>query len=224
MIFWTTWCLSADWVVVSRVVPVSSFKGESKLFRSRLHQRTSNSDGTAYIELTFVLPLIFIMIVGLVDVGRALINYLNLTQIAYEGARFAGALSGLESTGSLTVVDLHQGARDATAPVHWDVQTRIDQMLTQIYQLNFRPGSVHIRTGFDPKDPTNPSPQLDKNVVRITIDGEYESLFNFVNWWQQLFPVSVSISGPYLPTLSSGPPSNACGICGDCSVIPDFCT
>ena len=62
-----------------------------------LTQRRAGERGQAIAEFAIVIPMLFIMIVGLIDVGRMV--YINnaLAQGAREGARF-GAVQGRSST------------------------------------------------------------------------------------------------------------------------------
>ena len=53
--------------------------------RSRIHQQ----DGTAMIEMAMVLPLLLIILLGILDFGRALNYWNDVNQMAADGARFA---------------------------------------------------------------------------------------------------------------------------------------
>jgi Flp pilus assembly protein TadG len=65
--------------------------------RSRIHKQ----DGTAMIEMAMVLPLLLIILLGILDFGRALNYWNDVNQMAADGARFAavnrnpGEASGL---------------------------------------------------------------------------------------------------------------------------------
>lgn len=55
--------------------------------------RAKSEKGVALIELAIVLPLFLLIVVGVYEVGRALNQYLVLTQIAYEGVRAGSQLT-----------------------------------------------------------------------------------------------------------------------------------
>jgi Flp pilus assembly protein TadG len=56
---------------------------------SRLLSRVRSERGTAIVEFALIAPLLFLLIFGIVDFGRALDYYNQLTQLAGQGARAA---------------------------------------------------------------------------------------------------------------------------------------
>src|SRR5689334_4871566 len=61
-----------------------------------------NEKGATMLECAIVLPFLAFMIVATYDLGGALNQYLSLTRVVYEGARYAATLPGLE-VGEYTV-------------------------------------------------------------------------------------------------------------------------
>ena len=57
--------------------------------RGPLHALRCNQRGTALVEFALIAPLLFLLIFGIVDFGRALDYYNQLTQLAGQGARAA---------------------------------------------------------------------------------------------------------------------------------------
>jgi Flp pilus assembly protein TadG len=51
--------------------------------------RVGNERGTAVVEFALIAPLLFLLIFGIIDFGRALDYYNQLTQLAGQGARAA---------------------------------------------------------------------------------------------------------------------------------------
>lgn len=51
------------------------------------------SDGAAAVELALVMPVLLMVVLGIVDFGRALFTLNNLTSAVREGARFAAVQS-----------------------------------------------------------------------------------------------------------------------------------
>jgi Flp pilus assembly pilin Flp len=48
-----------------------------------------NERGTAVVEFALVMPILFLLMLGIIDFGRALVYYNQLTQLASQGARAA---------------------------------------------------------------------------------------------------------------------------------------
>ena len=57
--------------------------------RGRLRAFTRNERGTALVEFALIAPLLFLLLFGIVDFGRALDYYNQVTQLAGQGARAA---------------------------------------------------------------------------------------------------------------------------------------
>jgi Flp pilus assembly protein TadG len=57
--------------------------------RGPLHALRCNQRGTALVEFALIAPLLFLLIFGIVDFGRALDYYNQLTQLSGQGARAA---------------------------------------------------------------------------------------------------------------------------------------
>ncbi len=49
------------------------------------------------LELAIVLPVLLFLVMSIVETGRALNQYLELSHIVYEGARYGASLAGIES-------------------------------------------------------------------------------------------------------------------------------
>ena len=55
-----------------------------------------NEHGQSMLELAIVLPVLLFLVMSIVETGRALNQYLELTHIVYEGARYAASLAGID--------------------------------------------------------------------------------------------------------------------------------
>jgi hypothetical protein len=64
-------------------------QGSLGVERSIVRQLATNDRGTVMIEFAFVLPLLLTLVLGIMSFGRALNYWINATQLASEGARFA---------------------------------------------------------------------------------------------------------------------------------------
>ena len=57
---------------------------------SHLNQRaTRNEAGAALVEFVLVLPLLLLLLLGMLDLGKAFNYWIDETHLAHEGARFA---------------------------------------------------------------------------------------------------------------------------------------
>jgi Flp pilus assembly protein TadG len=59
----------------------------------RLSKFTKSEHGAALVEFALVAPILFLLVFGIVDFGRALFTLNNLTSAVREGARFAAVQS-----------------------------------------------------------------------------------------------------------------------------------
>ena len=69
------------------------------MFNKALNRQT----GIATVEFAIVLPLLLVLLLGVTEIGRAMIRYNALTKAAQEGARYAAAYALLGSTGVVDV-------------------------------------------------------------------------------------------------------------------------
>lgn len=60
-------------------------------------------DGVAAVELTIALPVLLLLIVGVTELGRALVRYNALTKTVHDGARYAAAYALLGTTGMVNI-------------------------------------------------------------------------------------------------------------------------
>lgn len=175
------------------------------LFVSRydICERQRADQGVALVECAIITPLIFLLIIGVYDIGRVLVNYLDLTQIAYEGVRIGGTLVDLEPSGvspggpvdypDLTDVNI---SLCPLTPNQCFIHQRIKAMFS-IYQIDVPAGGdlhdIHIFTGFDPPlDPANVGPA--ESLVRVRISARFESYFlPFFD-----LPLGIQLTGPYM--------------------------
>jgi Flp pilus assembly protein TadG len=55
------------------------------------------------VEFTIVLPVLLVLLLGVTEIGRAMLRYSALTKAVHEGARYAAAYALLGSTGVVNV-------------------------------------------------------------------------------------------------------------------------
>lgn len=85
-------------------------KGKLTMNRRRSRSRSAQDRGTAAVEFALVLPLLLLVVLGIIDFGRALNAQITLTQAAREGARLA-------ALGQPNVVGQTQAAATGLSPV-----------------------------------------------------------------------------------------------------------
>jgi hypothetical protein len=128
---------------------------------------TSNckhDQGTALVELAYILPLMVLILMSLIDVGNILNQYLRITQAVQEGVRLASSLPDLEPT------SYNPGSAAAR---HTLVQERVRQL---IQLQNIKVDQVTVDSTFTPAAPL-PADPTQANTVSIRIEGRYQSVF-----------------------------------------------
>ena len=139
----------------------------------------SSERGVAMLEFTLVAPLMALMIVATYDLGNALNQYLALSRVVYEGARYAATLPGLEVTKVSGV--------DASTPNHNKVRDRVIDLLQ--------------RAGFDSSATSVQTENKTNLWVTVTVAKQYHSMFGFFD----SMTIQVSASGPFLSLAPSNP-------------------
>jgi Flp pilus assembly protein TadG len=88
--------------------------GEFPRAWSRLRRRAGSERGTALVEFALIAPLLFLVVFGIIEFGRILNAYNQLTQLAGQGARAAAVSRNPDGTAvgatSGTVDDTDCGA------------------------------------------------------------------------------------------------------------------
>ena len=75
-----------------------------------------NERGAAMVEMALVLPIVILLVLGMIDVGRALVLYNNLTNAAREGARLgASQMPSVNTTAITTRVESRIATFSGTA-------------------------------------------------------------------------------------------------------------
>jgi Flp pilus assembly protein TadG len=60
-------------------------------------------EGVAAVEFAITLPILLLLMVGVTELGRALVRYNALTKTVHDGARYAAAYALLGTTGNVNV-------------------------------------------------------------------------------------------------------------------------
>jgi hypothetical protein len=75
--------------------------------------RSGGNRGQSLVELSLIVPLLLLMLVGMIEVGFVIFNYLNALDLTREAARFASTRDfSIASPGSTTMDDCTDGELD----------------------------------------------------------------------------------------------------------------
>jgi Flp pilus assembly protein TadG len=113
-------------------------RGPSRPHSRRLLGRLVRSErGTAVVEFALVAPMLFLLVLGILDFGRALNYYNDLTQLAGQGARAAAVDRNPDGTG----VAAPSGTVDNTCNgLTWSIQCQL---------AHYYPTSQELKNGID---------------------------------------------------------------------------
>jgi Flp pilus assembly protein TadG len=146
--------------------------------------------GHAAIEMAFVLPFLVLTVFGIWDLGRATFQYLNISRVAYEGTRFAAAVSQLEdqwcggtgiNSAPCAAVSAPLPEVDGAVPAgHQRVRERVSQVMARY--------GMHAQKLITKKDP-------DTNTVTVSLSVPFEPWFPAFSF---LTTLGTEATGPYL--------------------------
>ena len=163
--------------------------------RPRPEQYRAES-GVAMIEFAIVFPFLFLFIVAIWDVGRALSETMTASRIVYEGVRFAASVPGLETPTTVAdniVKGETTGLVNAVVPVnlsnHKRIRDRMSQILTR-YNIPFDDATVSTMVV---KDNSSAVPKF---TVTVALQLKFRSHFPLLD--QLIQNVGAVTSGPYM--------------------------
>ena len=124
------------------------------------------------LEFSMVAPLLVLMVMATYDLGNALNQYLALSRVVYEGARYAATLPGLEVYST--------SGTNPNTPNHNKIRDRVVDLLQ--------------RAGFEPSTTTVETANVSNTWVTVTVTKQYEPMFKFLATTN----IRVHASGPFL--------------------------
>lgn len=132
----------------------------------RLSRFARNERGTAMVEMAIVLPLIILFFLGMIDFGRAIFLYNNLTNAAREGARFGASqvgsslpsASAIQDTTRARIVSFSGAAVDPTATI----------------TASPTPSTITVSIANYSFDPITPLPMVSTLKLNVTAVFRYE--------------------------------------------------
>ena len=163
-------------------------------FRISLREK-SDERGIALMELGVAIPFFLMLIIGVIDIGRMVNQYLLLNYAVKTGVLNAMSTPGL-ATGSYVKGTPNQNCpagigSDATADTrHQQVQERMQQVINMANEATT--GTFCIRSaltldGVDSNDPY-------QHTVSVEVQAKYNAFFPML----KNMPMKISATGPYL--------------------------
>ena len=151
--------------------------------------------GSVIIEFATTIPLIVTTLFTMLDLGFCLNEYLKISRIAYEGARYASTIAGLEEESNVSDSQNLSFITSATNQ-HAKVHTRI-QTLLERNSLPNDLSEISIRTEYGLNGTPSGSPltaHTIPRVIRVRLDVPYHPIFPMYPTLRMV----VTRSGPYL--------------------------
>jgi hypothetical protein len=159
------------------------------------------SRGAAAVEFAISLPFLAVMIIGVLDIGRALTQYLLLTEAVHQGVRYGGQLELLDP-GNTNPEHIYSGLSAgqncaAVAPGggyelirgHRAVQNRVIQILN-LNRIALKANGLCVYTR------VRDAGSIFNRNIRVQIGAQYSSFFPLFDGLQ----INVQATGPYLIT------------------------
>ncbi|MCC6220808.1 MAG: pilus assembly protein [Deltaproteobacteria bacterium] len=158
----------------------------------------ASEGGAVLLEFVISAPFVTILLIGVLDIGQLLSDYLVMTQVAREGVRYASGLYGLEATISENDPQITMPQLGEAPPI---LQNR-DLVIARVAQLlelenthlesTSRNFEMNLHEGTGRPQVSGDSPDTD--VVEVRVSGVHRG---FLPLFDKL-ELSVSQIGPYL--------------------------
>ncbi|HEY3463128.1 MAG TPA: TadE/TadG family type IV pilus assembly protein [Gaiellaceae bacterium] len=137
--------------------------------RRRLGQLVGSERGTAVVEFALVAPILFLLVFGILDFGRALNYYNDITQLAGQGARAAAVNRNPDGT-----------AISAAAGTVDDADCGGKQYSIQCQLAKYYPTTPELKSGIHVCIPQAPTATGQPVTVHVTYDFNFsDGLFGF---------------------------------------------
>lgn len=145
--------------------------------------RSFRENGAALIELASISPLLLLLFLGVMDLGRALNTYIALSHIAAEGVRSAAAAGDLEGG---TFISNLPSQGEALGLGHTLIHSRVRGML-EVQHLPI--SAVSVTSNFNANTTGS-----DRRTVSVAVSGEFDALLPFLGTLR----IDSQKRGPYL--------------------------
>ena len=151
--------------------------------------RSSRASGQSVVEFALVIPIVVLLIVAFVEIGRAVFAYNTIANAARQAARVA-AVNQLTDT---TDCDETRPVEDPYEP-HWSIR---GCAMTAAAALGITAANVSISYAPPPDTTLTCTPTLHVGcIASITVTYQYSVSTPFVNWIIQPFMMSQTSEMP----------------------------
>ena len=151
--------------------------------------RRSRGSGQSLVEFALVIPIVVLLIVAFVEIGRAVFAYNTIANAARQAARVA-AVNQLTDT---TDCDESRPVEDPYEP-HWSIR---GCAMTAAAALGIKAANVSISYAPPPDTSLTCTPTLHVGcIASITVTYQYSVSTPFVNWIIQPFTMSQTSEMP----------------------------
>ena len=156
--------------------------------------RFNAEHGTVLTEFIICAPFLFVMLMGIVDLGVSLNRQLAVNRIVYEAARFAASVPEVAAGSALSA------AQASALSGHTSIRNRVSTLLVR-NGINLATLSADYLTT---EGICAASLGTSRDQVRVTLKIPFQTNFNLL---KDLLPtLSEQVSGPYLfPRLQNCP-------------------
>lgn len=157
------------------------------LRRRRRHRRGQR--GQSLVEFAFVLPIIVLVIVAFIEIGRAVFAWNTIANAARQGARVAA----VNQLSVLTDCDESRPIEDPYEP-HWSIR---GCAIAAAGALGITAANVTVSYSSPPSTTLTCSPTLHVGcLAAITVTYNYAISTPFVNWFIHSFTMSQTSEMP----------------------------
>ena len=138
-------------------------------------------NGTSLLELAITLPVLLILMMGIVDLGKALNHYLRVTRATYEGLRYGAGLYA-NTPGCV-------GPECASNTQPTDNLSEMDGRVKKILKMQGYDAAL-VTIDSSKATTTQSGVQRSFNIIKATVEVPYMTLFPFIN----KVPIKTTIS------------------------------
>jgi len=152
-------------------------------------RRRTGQRGQSLVEFAFVLPIIVLVIVAFVEIGRAVFAYNTIANAARQGARVAA----VNQLGVVTDCDESRPIEDPYEP-HWSIRGCV---IAAGGALGITTANVAVSYSSPPSTSLACDPTLHVGcIAAITVTYNYSVSTPFVNWFIHSFTMSQTSEMP----------------------------
>ena len=154
-----------------------------------IKRAASRDTGQGMVELALVLPVLVLIMVGIMDLGRAVFAYNTIANAARQGARVAA----VNQLPDVTDCDETRPIEDPYEP-HWSIR---GCAIAAAAALGISSANVVVSYAAPPDTSLSCSPTLHVGcIAAITVTYDYSISTPFVNWIIQPFTMSQTSNMP----------------------------